>query len=216
MCRLIKTAAFEKTVGHWNRQTARARASQPEDEKAMAAMVGQVGTNPANIEGLVRSHQPELRNFAYRCVGSWADADDIVQQTYLRFMGTPKVAEVGNVRAYLFKMVRNLARDWIRSRRVRDSFTQDAVLRALDASHSAEHICASQDELTQVCARIANLPPQCRAALLLYRHEGLCLEEVGQRLGIQPRSVHKLIARAITYLLEAVPTKEKTPSGGGQ
>lgn len=200
-------------MGDWNRQTARAPALPAEEMTALAPQ-GQGDSDPPNFEGLIRSHQPELRNYAYRCVGSWADADDIVQEIYLRFIGTRRIAVVGNERAYLFKMVGNLARDWMRSRRIRDSYAQDAVARELEVAHSAEHICASEDELSYVCARIADLPPQCRKAILLYRHEGLTLEEVGQRLGIKPRSVHKLISRAMEYLLEAVPEKDSGPRGG--
>jgi RNA polymerase sigma factor (sigma-70 family) len=172
------------------------------------------------LDGLVRNHHPELRKHVYRHVGSWADADDIVQQTYVNFFNKgllgkrgPKV--IDNVRAYLFKMAGNLAHDWVRKRRVRDTFAEDELLRTLEVAHSTEEVCESRDEFAVLLTRIEELPPQCRRALLLYRHEGLSLEEVGKELGIQPKSVHALISRAMKYLLQAV-SEESIRSGRGR
>jgi RNA polymerase sigma factor (sigma-70 family) len=164
------------------------------------------------LDGLVRNHHPELRKHVYRHVGSWADADDIVQQTYVNFFRKgPKV--IDNVRAYLFKMAGNLAHDWVRRRRVRDTFAADELLRTLEVARSPEEVCESRDEFAALWTRIEELPPQCRRALLLYRHEGLSLEEVGKELGIQPKSVHALISRAMKYLLQTV-SEENLRSGG--
>jgi RNA polymerase sigma factor (sigma-70 family) len=166
------------------------------------------------VDGLVRDHHPELRKHVYKRVRSWADAEDIVQQTYINLWQVPRLSAVENVRAYLYKIAGNLAQDWLRKRRVRESFAQEELLRALATARSAEEICESRDDFAELLKRIDDLPQQCRMALLLYRHEGLSLQEVAERLGIQPKSVHALIARAMKYLLETGPQEHGLRRGG--
>ena len=171
------------------------------------------GEITSRVDGLMRIHQPELRKHVYRRVGSWADADDIVQQTYINLWRARGVNAVDNIRAYLYRIAGNLSQDWVRKRRVRESFAREEVLRTLASARSAEEICESRDDFAELLRRIDDLPQQCRMALLLYRHEGLSLAEVAQRLGIQPKSVHALIARAMKYLMEAAPQERSDRRG---
>jgi RNA polymerase sigma-70 factor (ECF subfamily) len=163
------------------------------------------------FDGLVRSAHPELRQHVYRRVGSWDDADDIVQETYFKLSRVRSSSAVRNVRSYLFKMAANLAHDWNRKRRVRESIYRQESQRAPAVTRSTEDVCLSQDEFEHLLERLDDLPEKCRTALLLYRYEGLSLEEVGARLGIQKRSVLPLIARATKFLLETVSQERLSP-----
>ncbi len=169
------------------------------------------GDRVSAFDGLVRSAHPELRKHIYQRVGSWDDADDIVQETYFNLMRARGVSAVSNVRSYLFKMAANLAHDWHRQRRVRESIYRQESERAPAVTRSTEDVCLSQDEFEYLLERLDDLPQKCRTALLLYRCEGLSLEEVGERLGIQKRSVLPLIARATKFLLDAVSPESLSP-----
>jgi RNA polymerase sigma factor (sigma-70 family) len=165
------------------------------------------------FDGLVQSAHTELRQHVYRRIGSWEDADDIVQETYFNLLRARGISAVSNVRSYLFKMAANLALDWHRQRRVRESVYRQESQRAPAVTRSTEDICLSEDEHKHLLERLDDLPKKCRTALLLYRCEGLSLEEVGARLGIQKRSVLPLIARATKYLLDAVSQERLSPRG---
>lgn len=195
------------------RHTAGTPPLEAAEETAAAAARLPVGkpSSDGEFEGLVARHRKELRHHAYRATGSWADADDIVQQTFFNYWRIRSAAAITNVRAFLFKMVGNASQDSRRAAQVRASFAQDEVLRALSASRSAEEICATEEELARLLRHIQDLPLQYQRALLMYRHEGLTLEEIGQRLGIQKKSVSKALSRAMKYLLDAEDRQQRGP-----
>jgi len=137
-------------------------------------------------------------------VRSWADARDIVQQIYLHCLNSGGLRSVTNVRAYLYRSVENLANDWQRKSRVRESFAREQPLRSPTSVASAEEICEEQQELERLLQRIDDLPQQCRAAVLMVRCEGLSVDETAAKLRIKPKSVRGHIRRAMKYLLATV------------
>jgi RNA polymerase sigma-70 factor (ECF subfamily) len=171
------------------------------------------GNRSGQFDGLVRNHYPELMRHVYRRVRSWAEADDIVQETYTNLAGARTSRTINNIRAYLFKMAGNLAHDWNRKRLVRNTFAREELLRVPTVAPSAEDICEGREQLECLLRQIDNLPQQCRIALMLVRHEGLSIDEAAAHLGIKPKSVRALISRAMKYLLATVPLESFTTRG---
>jgi RNA polymerase sigma factor (sigma-70 family) len=172
------------------------------------------GDRSSQFDGLVRNHYPELVRHVYRRVGSWDDANDIVQETYTKLAGAPTATSaISNIRAYLFQMARNLAHDWRDKRLVRSTFVREERLRAPTVALSAEDICEGREQLERLLRQIDKLPDQSRRALLLVRHEGLSINEAAECLGIQPQSVRHLLKRAMKHLLATVPQESAVTRG---
>src|SRR5918997_1598395 len=71
----------------------------------------------ARIE-VFEQHRSLLFSIAYRMLGSVADAEDIVQEAFLRWREVPE-AEVRSPRSFLSAVVTRLSIDWLRSARAR-------------------------------------------------------------------------------------------------
>jgi RNA polymerase sigma factor (sigma-70 family) len=169
------------------------------------------GGYSAQLAALVRLHHSELVRHVYQHIHSWPDAGDIVQQIYENILRTPGLATVTNARAYLFRSASNLAKDWQRKKRVRDAYVSEEPLRAPTLAISAGEACESRQALEFLLQKIDTLPHQCRMALLLVRVEELSIEEAAARLGIKPKSVRSLLARALKHLLATVTLENLMP-----
>ena len=167
----------------------------------------------ARLSTLVARHHSELLRHVYQHVHSWPDAGDIVQQIYENVLRPPGLSTVTNVRAYLFRAAGNLAKDWQRKKRVRDAYANEQPLRAPTLAISAGEACESRQALEFLLQQIDTLPHQCRMALLLVRIEELSIEEAAVRLGIKPKSVRSLIARALKHLLATGILETLIPRG---
>src|SRR5437899_8508358 len=74
----------------------------------------------SSIEQLFADHRKFLWGLSYRITGSAADADDVVQDTFVRAMERPPRQTDAPLRPWLVKVSLNLARDLLRKRKRRD------------------------------------------------------------------------------------------------
>src|SRR5882724_13105985 len=78
------------------------------------------GGGPGDADGRVevfRQHRPLLLSVAYRMVGSWADAEDVVQETFVRWQQTTDA--IASPRAFLVTVASRLCINHLESARVR-------------------------------------------------------------------------------------------------
>lgn len=73
-----------------------------------------------NVEQLFGDHRRFLWSLSYRMTGSAADADDVVQETFVRVMEHPPARVDESLRPWLVKVALNLSRDLLRKRKHRD------------------------------------------------------------------------------------------------
>lgn len=153
------------------------------------------------LDRLYRSHASELKAFARRRVGPH-EAEDIVQEAYVRALQEGRVASISYQRAYLFHVAANLAIDSVRKVRVRSRHVSEAASGSPDAEPTQEPQSSIESyvELRQLCAHLEDLSPICRKAFLLYWVEDLDQSETAERLGVTVRTVNRHLAKAFEHL----------------
>lgn len=121
-----------------------------------------------------------------------AMADDLLQETYYRFLRADATHEnEAHRRNTLFKIATNLARDAHRRRRVMPAFVSEPV----DVS-SGEDAEGRFERRTDVTRALDALKPRERAMLWLAYAEGSSHQEIAGVLGVKPSSVRLLLFRA--------------------
>lgn len=151
-----------------------------------------------------------LFRYVYHIVGNRADAEDIVQEAFVRLHERLQQSpEVTDMRAWLFRAARNRAIDLVRT-----SSTWASSRAALAV---AEHVWDEQQNLDQIVLRRERLERvhavfECLSAnereALILRSEGLRYREIAQVLEIEPGYVGTLLARALQKLREAMDGSE--------
>jgi RNA polymerase sigma-70 factor (ECF subfamily) len=140
--------------------------------------------------------RPSLLGFAYHVVGSSGEAEDLVQSAFLKlFDQLKRDAQIQNLRSWLYRVVHNLAIDYVRRKGNRESVQAEWVaLRSLtETAHSAEHNLIQNQRISGSLKALNERERHC----LMLRAEGLSYGEIGDVLEISPKAVSVYLARGL-------------------
>ncbi len=147
----------------------------------------------------VEAYYEELRRFLIERTGSATLAEDVVQEAWVRAR-TTGVAMPENPRAYLYRLVSNLAVDHLRRTRRQDGVARDLLPEQVTRPDpAADALVAARETLTLAAAAVAELPERTRQVFRLYRGQGLTMREIAARFGTSEKTVEKQIAKAMLH-----------------
>lgn len=139
-----------------------------------------------------------LTRVIYRRVNCQATTADLLQDTFLRFWERPGLLrEVADLAGYFMITGRNLALDHERRRKIAPFVDGiDGLETISDPTPSVEASTISRQELLRVQAALDRMPPRARQVFLMSRIDGLTYVQIGERLGISPKTVfgHMVVA----------------------
>lgn len=149
---------------------------------------------------LYLAHRPALVNYASGIVGDRAQAEDVVQEAWLRFGAATQARTLEEPLGYLYRIVRNLALDGRRRVGREASAGETAGLRKqADDRPSPETQVVAREELRALAEAMAELPERTRIALEMHRFSGYKLKEIAAHLGISVTVAHEIIAAGIAH-----------------
>src|SRR4051794_39735154 len=161
---------------------------------------------PERFEQLILPHMDAAYNLARWLVGNPADADDIVQEAFLRALRFFDGFRGRDSRAWLLKIVRNSSYSWVRKNRpaqLADEF--DESLHSGDTSvENAESTLLSRAESERVREALELLPLTFREILVLREIEGLSYKEIAEVTGVAMGTVMSSLSRARQKLRETL------------
>jgi RNA polymerase sigma-70 factor, ECF subfamily len=145
--------------------------------------------------------RPRLIRIAYRMLGSVADAEDVVQDAFLRWLGADRDA-VLEPEAYLRRVVTRLCLDQLKSaRRQRETYVGPWLPEPLVEAEDDE----VDDVTLPLMMALERLSPLERAAFLLHDVFGVGFEELAETIGREPATCRQLASRARTHVRAARP-----------
>ena len=153
------------------------------------------------------AHRHRLIGLAYRMLGSRAEAEDVVQDAFLRWHGTAR-RDIDDARRWLGTVVARLCLDRIKSARARREVYVGAWLPEplVDESFDAEsHSDFADDVSVALMLTLERLSPLERAALLLHDVFDLEFAEVARALDRTEAAVRQLASRAREHLRRERP-----------
>jgi RNA polymerase sigma-70 factor (ECF subfamily) len=144
-------------------------------------------------------HRDHLRSVAYRMLGSVAEADDAVQDAWLR-LARADTDDVVNLRGWLTTVVSRICLDMLRSRKSRreeslEVHVPDPVVTRLDADPASS--AEQADEVTLAMLVVLDaLNPRERMAFVLHDMFGVPFDAIGEIVGSTPATATQLASRA--------------------
>jgi RNA polymerase sigma factor (sigma-70 family) len=151
------------------------------------------------IADLFEEHRARLRAVAYRMLGSVADADDAVQETWLR-LDRSDPDEIENLGGWLTTVVARVCLNVLRSRRAHpeealEVHVPDPVIDRPDAV-APEHEALLADAVgLALLTVVQTLPPPERLAFVLHDSFGVPFEEIATIVGKTPAATRQLASR---------------------
>lgn len=163
------------------------------------------GGDDESFRHLVDRHSRAIFRAAYRITGNAADADDVVQETFLRaYRALGRFDARASFPTWLHRIAINCSLDLIDSRKRRDSRINDGEDLSTVASHAAapDRLLHSVQMQQAVAAAMDRLSGNERTAFVLRHFEGMPLEEIGKVLGTQLNATKNTVFRAVKKLRE--------------
>jgi RNA polymerase sigma factor (sigma-70 family) len=137
-----------------------------------------------------------LRRFVRKRVANRQDAEDVIQDAYLRVLRYSADNVVESWERLLFSTARNLAVDCRRRRKAREKSAAECAVLAAEDWPASDEVVDARQRLRDVEAAIAALPDRCREVFLMHRIDGLSYSQIAKNRGISVSAVEKHIARA--------------------
>ncbi len=155
------------------------------------------------LKAVFLEQRPSLTRLMTARLGSAADAEDLLQDLWLKIETLPD-QQLDNPQAYLFRVAANLAAD--RRLSMARAVARDGLwLSAQPGSEEfpdAESVLLARERLGQVEAVMAAMPERMSTALRMFRVERRPHKEIAEALGITVSGVEKLLKRAYRQLFD--------------
>lgn len=163
----------------------------------------------SGLQALATAIRPRLLRFLVARLGNHADAEDVLQDLWLR-LEHHRGGPVTSGEAYLHKIALNLANDLVRQRhrgQVRDGAWHDAnsgdgPQQEADPAPSQERTLDARQQLARVESAIAAMPERARDVFRRQRIMGESHADIAASLGITKSAVEKHMATAMRHLAE--------------
>ena len=163
---------------------------------------------------LVERHGRALFRLAFRMTGNQQDAEDVVQESFLRaYRQLSKFDERASFGTWLYRIASNCSLDLVRSRKRRsehqplgDSLPEpeDRVLALPSTDPTPERAALSSEVRDRLAEAMNELSATERTAFVLRHFEGMRIEEVSRVLECQPGAAKHSVFRAVQKLRRAL------------
>src|SRR5215469_3360088 len=145
-------------------------------------------------------NRPQLRAVAYRMLGSLAEADDAVQEAWLRFSRSDS-SGVDNLGAWLTTIVARVCLNMLRSRKARredplDVHVPDPVISRVDGTNPEDEALLADSVGLALQVVLDILTPTERLAFILHDMFDLPFDEIAPIVGRPPATARQLASRA--------------------
>jgi len=147
----------------------------------------------------VQPHGSALKAYVRSAYPMVRDADDVVQETYLRIWRARALHPIESAKAFLFKIARNIALDSLRRGRASpiDVVPDLADLHVIDTGADGAQTACRNEEIAMLAQALEALPPRSREIVLLRKFQNLPQREVAERLGISELTVQEQVYRGV-------------------
>ncbi len=152
------------------------------------------------LRQVFEAEESSLLRFAYGLVGQRENAEDLVQEAFVKLHH--HWDEVENARAWLFRCVRNLALNHIRKHK-RETLLEDDDSLPSDRSGPEQEL-GRLEAVGSLQLLISEMPEEERRLISLKYHEGLKYDQISQRTGLSVSNVGYKLHHALKNLADSM------------
>jgi RNA polymerase sigma-70 factor (ECF subfamily) len=173
------------------------------------------GEGPVRLAMLFDAHQARLYRLARRMSSSADDAQDLVQETFLRAARAIRSIPDGGraEEAWLVRVLVNVCRDGWRRKAIRVQF---ALVHRPPSQTAAGDPEAAFVARTTIWRALQQLPPRRRAAIVMYELEGATISDIASLLGVSAVTVRWHLSRGRRELASVIAAYDNPAGGNGE
>jgi RNA polymerase sigma-70 factor (ECF subfamily) len=182
-----------------------------QDAEADAQAVARVRAGePEAFRVLMERHGRAVHRLAFRMTGNEQDAEDVVQESFLRaFRNLDHFEARARFGSWLYRIAANCSYDLLRARARRLARTEADALEDLDAALPSgdpgpDRVVAGAEVRRRVRAAMSRMSALERSAFTLRHLEGMSIAEIAQALDLQGEAAKQSVFRAVRKVREAL------------
>jgi len=166
---------------------------------------------------LVERHSPNVFRLAYRMTGNQYDAEEVVQEAFLRaYQKLSQFAARANFGTWVYRIAANYAIDRMRQRKSEDANREpapranddgieiDAMTFVPDSAPNPERLAQSEQLAEHMRRALQQLTPAERTAFVMRHWGGSCIEEIAEALKSSSSAAKNTIFRSVQKLRRAL------------
>lgn len=156
----------------------------------------------AKLGALHRQYSGALRRYFLKRAPAGAEADDLVQDVFIRLARRGDVESIARIEGYLFQTAANVLTDHARRNAARRRDAHDVYEDAEHGSEaiSPERVLLGRERVRQLLDALDTLPQRTRAIFVLHKFEGLRYADIAARFGVSVSSVEKHMMKALSQV----------------
>ncbi|MET8862836.1 RNA polymerase sigma factor SigJ [Nonomuraea sp. NPDC004580] len=163
-----------------------------------------------------QGHRPHLKAVAYRMLGSLSEAEDAVQEAWLRLARSDS-GDIDNLGGWLTTVVGRVCLDMLRARKSRreeslEERLPDPVVSLADAADPEQEVLLADSVGLALLVVLESLTPAERLAFVLHDMFGLPFEQIAPIVDRTPGTAKKLASRARQRVRGAIPNPDPDPA----
>jgi RNA polymerase sigma-70 factor (family 1) len=163
------------------------------------------GISEAEFIGLFKEYNQQVKNYIYYKTGDMDLADDVVQDTFLKFWEKKNEVRINTAKTLLFTIAGNLSINKLEHRKVVFQFSNRFIQSPFVNSPEFEMELKEFDHKLQ--SAIAGLHEKNRVVFLMNRLDGMTYQEIAGNIGVTVKAVEKRMKKALDYLKEKIEFK---------
>ena len=196
-------------IGRRDYRLGRRRANAMANDARPGSDAAQAASDDDLIVRLYREENPRLVRYFYRNSVTRAEADELAQETFLRFVRSGAAKMLNSPQHYLRRIATNLLRDWVDRSSTR-------VARSKSPLSDAEEIPGDSDQHRALAARedlafceklLLDLEPLDREIFLLNRVDGYSFRDIGKRMGLSEWAVKRNMLKTLSHLMSRMENR---------
>jgi RNA polymerase sigma factor (sigma-70 family) len=154
------------------------------------------------LDDLARRYYAPLSSYFRKRTRNPAEAQDLVQQVFLRLAQYQQLNSLRDRDAYIFQTAANTLKDHYRRQAVRERLSSEpsGFFAPADSDFPADRVLQGQEDIARLVGALRNLPERTRDILMLRCFEGLKHSEIARLHGISTRAVEKHVTKALAHL----------------
>ena len=186
--------------------------------KSKALVLKAIEGDQSSITELYYLTYPTVRTVAINIVKSEADADDIVQNSYIKaFSNLEQLREPEKFEAWLYKIVANKCKDYLRKKKPLlfsshdedDDTSMEEIIEDETQDYNPEDVLLSSDTRKQIYDLLESLPDEQRICLIYYAVNGMKISEIADLLDVPEATVKSRLKYAKSKMQIKINDLEK-------
>jgi RNA polymerase sigma-70 factor, ECF subfamily len=157
------------------------------------------------FQSLVERHSSAVFRLAYRMTGNTSDAEDVVQEAFLRaWKQIGRFDSRASFATWVHRICANCAIDYLRARRGKAETADDPFLNIPHKGPSPERLTQSAEITGLLLPALDQLTEMERAAFVMRHYECLPIKEISRALGVESGAAKHSVFRAVQKLRRAL------------